>query len=75
MAVRHRNHQAFAPTKRIQRNQNSITNLEMLDAATNCEDAADALIADEAGQRRPNREYTLNDIQVVHIDWSVFDAD
>src|SRR5882757_570915 len=47
----------------------------MLHAAPNRQDTADALIADDAGQRRSNRKCALNHIQVVPIDWRVLDTD
>src|SRR5882757_5901432 len=47
----------------------------MLHAAPNRQDTADALIADDAGQRRSNRKCALNHIQVVHIDRRVLDTD
>src|SRR6476646_5745593 len=47
----------------------------MLHAATNRQDAADALIADDAGQRRSNRKCALNHVKVVHIDRRVLDTD
>jgi hypothetical protein len=54
--------QPLAPTERIEGDQDPIADLEMLDAASHRQDAADTLIADEAGQRRPNRECALNHI-------------
>src|SRR5258708_38244769 len=47
----------------------------MLHAAPNCQDAADALIADDAGQRRSDRKCALNHVKVVHIDRRVLDTD
>src|SRR5258708_29875003 len=47
----------------------------MLHAAPSRQDTADALIADDAGQRRSNRKCALNHIQVVHIDRRVLDTD
>src|SRR5258708_2925081 len=47
----------------------------MLHAAPNRQDTADALIADDAGQRRSNRECALNHVQVIHVDRRVLDTD
>jgi hypothetical protein len=46
----------------------------MLHAAPNRQDTADTLIADDAGQRRPNRKCALNHVQVIHVDRSVLDT-
>jgi hypothetical protein len=47
----------------------------MLYAAADRQDAADAFIADDAGQRRSNRKCGLNQVWVVHIDRRVLDTD
>ena len=55
-----RHDQPFAPTERIERDQDPIIDLEMLDTASNRQDTTDALIADDAGKRRSNGKCALN---------------
>jgi hypothetical protein len=52
----------LAPTESVEGDQDSIADLQMLDAASHRQDAADTLITDEAGQRRPNWVCALNQI-------------
>ena len=46
----------------------------MRHAAADREHAANALIADHAGQRRPDRKHALDHIEIVHVDRRVFDT-
>src|SRR5437879_10848035 len=49
--------------------------LQVVDAPSNGQHSPHPFISDDARQRRPNRIYTLDEIQVIHVDRRMLDAD
>jgi hypothetical protein len=53
----------FAPTERIERDQDPDTDFEMVDTASDRQDATNAFIADDTGKQRSNRKGALHQIR------------
>src|SRR2546421_12731783 len=49
--------------------------LQVVDAPANGQHSPHPFISDDARQRRPDRIYTLDEIQVIHVDRRMLDTD
>src|SRR3989442_2307930 len=49
--------------------------LQVVDAPSNGQHSPQLFISDDARQRRPDRIYTLDEIQVIHVDRRMLDTD
>src|SRR5437879_6592298 len=64
-----------AQTEAEQRHPHAITGLQVVDAPANGQHSPHPFISDDARQRRPDRIYTLDEIQVIHVDRRMLDTD
>src|SRR5713226_9107156 len=56
-------------------NAEPIPDLQVVDAPANGQHLPHPFISDDARQRRPDRIYTLDEIQVIHVDRRMLDTD
>src|SRR5207244_471733 len=67
--------ESFAPTEAVERHEHAIPDLQVVDAPANGQHSPHPFISDDARQRGPDRIYTLDEIQVIHVDRRVLDTD
>src|SRR5436853_2076453 len=67
--------ESLTPTEAVERHQHAIPNLQVVDAPANGQHSPHPFISDDARQRRPDRIYTLDEIQVIHVDRRMLDTD
>src|SRR5207245_5571456 len=66
---------SLAPSEAVERQQHAIADLQVVDAPANGQHSPHPFISDDARQRRPDRIYTLDEIQVIHVDRRMLDTD
>src|SRR5438094_226824 len=59
----------------INAERHAIADLQVVDAPANGQHSPYPFISDDARQRRPDRIYTLDEIQVIHVDRRMLDTD
>src|SRR5256712_1036911 len=67
--------ESLAPTEAVERYQHAIADVQVIDAPANGQHSPHPFISDDARQRRPDRIYTLDEIQVLHVDRRMLDTD
>src|SRR5256885_5391389 len=67
--------ESLAPAEAVERYQHAIADLQVVDAPANGQHSPHPFISDDARQRRPDRIYTLDEIQIIHVDRRMLDTD